>query len=172
MFSPDSKIIAAGSDDKTLRLWSADTGKLLHTLSGHTDDVNSVAFSPDGNIIASASWDSNLRLWNVNMGKLLRTLITLDHNHIYSVAYSPDGRTIASYDGFVIILWDVQTGQILRKFRDRYNDSGVRFKVLFSPDGRMIASCGYNEVNLWDVNTGHHLIPFLINYMTFLASFK
>lgn len=157
VFSPDSKIIAAGSYDKTLRLWDADTGKLLRTLSGHTDYVNSVAFCPDGSIIASASSDSTLRLWNVYTGKLLRTLTARDHNHIGSVAYSPDGRTIACYDGFVIILWDVQTGQILGKFRDRYNVSGVRIKVVFSPDGGMIASCGFNEVNLWDVNTGLHL---------------
>lgn len=157
VFSPDSKIIAAGSNDKTLCLWDADTGKLLHTLSGHTDYVNSVAFSPDGSIIASASWDHSLRLWNVNTGQPLRTLTSWDHSHFNSIAYSPDGRMIASYDGFVIILWDTQTGQILGKFRDRYGVSAVKFKVVFSPDGRMIASCGFNEVNLWDVNTGHHL---------------
>ena len=156
-FSPDGKVIAAGSDDKTLCLWEADTGNLLHTLSGHTHAVNSVAFSPDGKIIASASSDGTLRLWNVNTGQLLRTLTTEDISYIRSVAYSPDGRMIASYDGFVIILWDVHTGQILGKFRDRYNATAVRFKVVFSPDSRMLASCGYNEVNLWDVNTGHHL---------------
>ena len=156
-FSPDGKVIAAGSDDKTLCLWEADTGNLLHTLSGHTHAVNSVAFSPDGRVIASASSDGTLRLWNVNTGQLLRILTTEDISHIRSVAYSPDGRMIASYDGFVIILWDVHTGQILGKFRDRYNATAVRFKVVFSPDSRMLASCGYNEVNLWDVNTGHHL---------------
>ncbi len=158
VFSPDGRIIAAGSYDKTLRLWNADTGKLLHTLSGHEHYVNSVAFSPDGKIIASGSWDHIVRLWNVNTGQLLLTLKYKNrHPFIKSVAFSRDGSTIASYDGFVITMWDVHTGQILREFRDRYNGTVGKFKVVFSPDGSTIASCGNNEVNLWDVKTGQHL---------------
>ena len=42
-FSPDGKMIVGGSPDKNLYLLDADTGKLLRTLSGHTDFVWSVA---------------------------------------------------------------------------------------------------------------------------------
>ena len=158
VFSPDGRIIAAGSEDKTLCMWNVATGKLLHTLSGHMHYVNSVAFSPDGSTIASVSSDKTLRLWSVKTGQFLRTLKHKnERSFMSSVAYSPDGETIASYDGFVITLWDVHTGQILREFRERYNLSGVKCKLVFSPDGLTIASCGYNEVNLWDVNTGQRL---------------
>jgi WD40 repeat protein len=34
-FSPDGKILASSSLDRTVRLWAADSGKTLHTLSGH-----------------------------------------------------------------------------------------------------------------------------------------
>jgi WD40 repeat protein len=51
--SPNGKIIASASKDNTVKLWRLD-GKLINTLTGHQNEVNSVAFSPDG-IVAGSS---------------------------------------------------------------------------------------------------------------------
>ncbi len=47
-FSPDSKYLASGSADKTVRLWSVESQKEVYTLQGHSSPVRSFAFSPDG----------------------------------------------------------------------------------------------------------------------------
>jgi WD40 repeat protein/serine/threonine protein kinase len=63
--SPDGRWIAGGVADRTIRLWSSQTGQVVDVLRGHSDFVLDVAFSPDGRQLASASYDKTLRLWDL-----------------------------------------------------------------------------------------------------------
>ena len=65
-FSPDGQRVVSGSDDDTLKIWDANTGKELHMLKGHDDEVWSVAFSPDGQRIVSGSNDKTLKIWDAS----------------------------------------------------------------------------------------------------------
>jgi WD40 repeat protein len=106
-YSPDGRLIASCSDDGTVKLWDAASGKLLRglgtqtelgevsSLGGPTDRVCSVAYSPDGQFIASGSNDKTVKLWDAASGRLIRTFEGHE-DWGYSVAYSPDGRFIAS----------------------------------------------------------------------------
>jgi WD40 repeat protein len=53
-WSPDGRQLASPSDDKTIRLWDAETGEHVRTLVGHTEFVMSVAFDPEGRTLASS----------------------------------------------------------------------------------------------------------------------
>ncbi|MEU0487537.1 hypothetical protein ABZ260_51385, partial [Streptosporangium sp. NPDC006013] len=55
--------LATADTDNSVRLWDVASRKTVATLTGHTDEVWSVAFSPDGETLATASADNNAKLW-------------------------------------------------------------------------------------------------------------
>ncbi|MGK7947756.1 MAG: AAA-like domain-containing protein [Xenococcaceae cyanobacterium] len=152
--SPNDKIIATASEDKTAKLWDWE-GNLITSLSGHQDVVRDIAFTPDGQIIATASYDQTIKLWNIR-GNLIKTL-DRDNYHVRSegvLAISPDGKLMATADQEGIIkFWQIEqsSGKITIAFdRSLKSHTEEIRKLVFSPDGQTLASAsGDSTIKLW-----------------------
>ncbi|MCP9842021.1 hypothetical protein KBY93_15555 [Synechococcus sp. J7-Johnson] len=82
--SSDGRLIVSGSDDETLSIWDATTGKLLRPpLKEQTDGVLCVAFSPDDRRIVSGSKDSTLRFWDAATGQPIGPPLDGHTNDVY-----------------------------------------------------------------------------------------
>lgn len=93
--TPSPEILVSGSRDRTIKIWHLETGKLIHTLKGHTGAVFSVAVSGDGQTIASGSEDKTVKIWHLETGELLGTF-TGHTEAVNAVIFTPDGATLAS----------------------------------------------------------------------------
>ena len=73
-----------------MRIWEADSGRLLRTLEGHCGEVYAVAWLSPGSRLASCSLDGSIRIWDAESGRCLVAL------HQFSdggwLALTPDSR--------------------------------------------------------------------------------
>src|SRR5262249_38526602 len=120
------------------------------TLDGHEGQVNRIVLSHDGRHVLSGGLDTTMRLWDVATGKEVRRF----EGHtggVWGVALSSDGKRALSGGGSLVRngnwvepdssvrLWDVQTGQELRRFEGHKRQV---LTVAFAPDGRRAVSGG------------------------------
>mgnify|MGYP000897045726 FL=1 len=101
--SPDGSLLAAGVEDRSVRLWDVKTGKERSTLRGHRDLVNSIAFSPDGKRLVTGSYDRSVRVWDVATGDV--RVLSGHVGPVWTVAWmGPEQIASGSSDG-TVRLW-------------------------------------------------------------------
>jgi len=73
-FGREERILATGSGDKSVKLWSLDDFSCLKTFEGHTNSVLRVDFLNSGLQLVSAASDGLVKLWNIREEECVTTL--------------------------------------------------------------------------------------------------
>lgn len=160
-FSPDDKLLASGSDDKTVKLWRIADGKNLATLK-HESDVLAIAFNRNGKLLASGDWNGAVKLWEVETGKE-KARLEGHSGMVHAVAFSSDGKCLASGGSDETVkIWDVAKGEEKPCPRP-LEENGLVVSLAFGGQSRLLASGSFGfvgrkkvqpgEVKLWDVET-------------------
>jgi WD40 repeat protein len=164
---PDGRYLATSGtgQDRTARLWNAQTGQELRQFVGHTGCACGVVFSPDGQYLLTSSDDRTVRMWDVETGQELRRFAG-HADSLFDATFSPDGRSVVSgsYDK-TARLWDIATGHEIKQFIGHTGGVGP---VTFSPDGRYVLTGSQDRTaRLWDIwaeTEPQHTAAFIIGY--------
>lgn len=151
-FLQNGSLIASTGWDKTIRIWSCETGEEIQRLEHQLASGRALAISPNGKLIASGA--GKIALWDTTRWTLLRdwqppNIVTC------GLAFSPDGKLLASVTILEIVhVWEVATGRNLHEFRQE-QFSLLDVPVTFSPDGLTVASGRWDgKIRTWCVASG------------------
>jgi WD40 repeat protein len=164
-FSPDDAFVISSGWDQTARIWNAEDGRPVMTLSaqtagelgGHTGAINSAVYAPDGKQVLTASEDGTVRLWDVVTMKVLRVY----RGHTGGVTralYLADGQRFvtASRDG-TAALWSIDNAEKpLQRFTGH---TAAVLDIATSADAKYLLTGGAdNTARVWNLATGEALL--------------
>jgi hypothetical protein len=159
-FSHDARRIVTTSDDKTARVWDAESGKPDGAAFIHPAAVEFARFSSDDQKLVTACADGSVRVWNVQTHA--ETIPSLHHNASVSFAdFSGDGRHLvtASKDKTARV-WNAETGS--PEAKPMVHEHEVVY-AQFSPDARLLVTIAKHwfspnsmaqVVRVWDAVSG------------------
>ena len=155
-FCPNGEIVvsAVQSENVSLRLWNAVTGKQLHTVKNLEEHwTYCTQFSPTGAHFLSGA--RALRLWNTETATVVVTLKGHMPHGIYSCGFSnTDGgqHCLSGSGDHLIKMWDCRGNRDLRTFSGH---DGAVWSCRFSHSDRYIISTSMtHELKLWDAGSG------------------
>jgi WD40 repeat protein len=166
--------VLSASNDQRVKLWDANGGQLLTTLTGELG-FNSIAVSPDGERILTGSkrvlcypengpfkpecfWILGLvEMRAIASGTLLKTFEMGSYSYYtrkVPAAFSPDGiRVLAGYSNMK--LWDGASGNLLHVLDQSPSAAAKTVEaVAFLPDGKHILGSCEQTIGMWDTTSG------------------
>jgi outer membrane protein assembly factor BamB len=148
---PDGKVYS-GSQDRTIRVWSGESGAHLQTLQGHTNEVRALAIGLDGKI-HSGSCDETIRVWSSASGTHLQTLV--GHTHwVFALAVGLDGKVYSgSCDGTVRV-WSGDDGTHLHTL---VGHTSRVCALAVGKDGAIFSGSEDRTIRVWSGENGIHL---------------
>jgi WD40 repeat protein/curli biogenesis system outer membrane secretion channel CsgG len=148
-FSPDSKLLVSGGDDKEAVVWSLVDRKPLYKTKIR-DKITSITFSGDS-LVAIGTDSKKVYVWDFTRDK--DPIKKSTSKDVLCIAASPDGKQFATgSNDDAVTIWNSSTGEKQQVLKG--HDSNVR-AIIYSAGGKWLISAGDdNNIMIWDPVAG------------------
>jgi WD40 repeat protein len=161
----DGRVVATASQDRTVRLWSAEMRPAEPLTLAFGGPVWEAQWSPSGDRIMYAYVAGNrmeMRVSDSRTGAADAPPAELDGSARWFAQWSLDGTRVAASGEFSAVIWNAQDNRPLSPLL-RHNGKNLAY-CAFSPDGEVLATSGDDQaVRLWDGHTGRAINSPLIH---------
>uniref|UniRef100_A0A9R1SEQ4 Transducin beta like 3 n=2 Tax=Cyprinus carpio TaxID=7962 RepID=A0A9R1SEQ4_CYPCA len=148
--SPNDKLLASGSQDRTAKLWSLADMSLLGVFRGHSRGIWCVQFSPVDQVLATASADGSIKIWSIQDFSCLRTFEGHDASVLKVIFVSRGTQLVSSGSDGLVKLWTIKTNECVKTF-DAHQDK-VWALHASSKDDLMVTGSADSTITLWKVS--------------------
>ena len=136
--SPNSRLIATGSEDQTIQVWRKNDNGIWVNLKSYEDirqGVWSLAFHPNNKILACGTADKQLRIYSLDQDEVIDRLNGHLSGTVYGLTFSANGKyLISGGDDGSLRIWDWQQG-----IQTEQRETGRVLSLNLSPSGRLLA---------------------------------
>ncbi|XP_066545260.1 transducin beta-like protein 3 [Amia ocellicauda] len=112
--SPNDKLLASGSQDRTAKLWTTSDLALRGVFRGHRRGVWCVQFSPMDQVLATSSADGSVRLWGLHDFSCLKTFEGHDASVLKIIFVSRGTQLLTSGSDGLLKLWTIKTNECMK----------------------------------------------------------
>lgn len=148
--SPNDKLLASGSQDRTAKLWSlAGEGAvgLLGVFRGHRRGVWAVCFSPVDQVLATSSADGATKLWSLQDFSCLKTFEGHDASVLKVIFVSRGTQLLTSGSDGLVKLWTIKTNECVKTL-DAHQDK-VWGLHASRKDDKMVTGSADSNISVW-----------------------
>uniref|UniRef100_A0AAX7VDU2 U3 small nucleolar RNA-associated protein 13 C-terminal domain-containing protein n=1 Tax=Astatotilapia calliptera TaxID=8154 RepID=A0AAX7VDU2_ASTCA len=148
--SPNDKLLASGSQDRTAKLWSLTgegTVSLLGVFRGHRRGVWAVCFSPVDQVLATTSADGTAKLWSLQDFSCLKTFEGHDASVLKVIFVSRGTQLLTSGSDGLVKLWTIKTNECVKTL-DAHQDK-VWGLHASRKDDKMVTGSADSNITVW-----------------------
>lgn len=173
-YTPDGGELLAVDQTATVRVWELSDGSVVQQLDLQSGPLVDADFDSSRHNVAVLSAYGDLQVWNIPAERMVLSVTDYEEGGRNTTRLSADGRLVAVGEGTGIVIWDIESGEIVQRL-DGYCEDQVSNTpeacdeagedwlghneevtvVAFSPDNQLIASGSADTtIVFWDLENG------------------